>query len=426
MPVFCFVCAPCTTLIPFLAPTTSLPSSRRGTFDHHFGNVSTLCQGSTLARRLIKHRSLIASLSGGEAAHPEQAGKSAGASPTQSSTSSTATPQPLVSSQSASIQQSNEHLLSSSNFKERLFTLFTRPIAALRVLWSFSRPHTVYGSVASILSMTALAARAGSSQVALQSLLTALPPAILINIYIVGLNQLCDVEIDSINKPYLPLAAGSLSVPDARKIVLASLAAGLAYCFAPAATPALRGVLVGSALLGTVYSSPPIRLKRFPFLASFCILSVRGALINSCFFLHAAGITSLNPMTLPPLISFSCIFFMIFGVVIALLKDVPDIRGDTIFNVRTLTVRLGASSVFRLCQNLLSVMYALAAIATWRLSPSRLFASLNAAVHIIICAWLLILGRKVDPQDADKVYNYYMTVWKAFYLEYALLPLASF
>ncbi|MFS8005578.1 putative homogentisate phytyltransferase [Helianthus anomalus] len=34
----------------------------------------------------------------------------------------------------------------------------------------------------------------------------------LANLYVVGLNQLSDIEIDKVNKPYLPLASGELSV----------------------------------------------------------------------------------------------------------------------------------------------------------------------------------------------------------------------
>ena len=34
----------------------------------------------------------------------------------------------------------------------------------------------------------------------------------LANLYIVGINQLSDIEIDKVNKPYLPLASGELSV----------------------------------------------------------------------------------------------------------------------------------------------------------------------------------------------------------------------
>ena len=39
--------------------------------------------------------------------------------------------------------------------------------------------------------------------------------AILVNIYVTGLNQITDVDIDKINKPYLPIAAGHLSLPAA-------------------------------------------------------------------------------------------------------------------------------------------------------------------------------------------------------------------
>ena len=46
---------------------------------------------------------------------------------------------------------------------------------------------------------------------ALAGVMQALVPALLMNISIVGLNQLYDVEIDKINKPYLPLASGEMT-----------------------------------------------------------------------------------------------------------------------------------------------------------------------------------------------------------------------
>ena len=47
---------------------------------------------------------------------------------------------------------------------------------------------------------------------AVMSLMQALIPALLMNVCIVGLNQIFDVPIDRINKPYLPLASGEFSV----------------------------------------------------------------------------------------------------------------------------------------------------------------------------------------------------------------------
>lgn len=37
-------------------------------------------------------------------------------------------------------------------------------------------------------------------------------PALCMNVYIVGLNQLYDIDIDKVNKPNLPLASGEFSV----------------------------------------------------------------------------------------------------------------------------------------------------------------------------------------------------------------------
>ena len=78
----------------------------------------------------------------------------------------------------------------------------------------------------------------------------------------------------------MPLAAGTLSPRAGAVIVLASLALSLgAGCFHPwLSTGPLRATLVGSALLGTIYSLPPFRLKRFPLCAALCImyLFVRG------------------------------------------------------------------------------------------------------------------------------------------------------
>lgn len=52
----------------------------------------------------------------------------------------------------------------------------------------------------------------GMARGALICLLQALVPALLMNICIVGLNQIYDVAIDKVNKPYLPLASGEFSM----------------------------------------------------------------------------------------------------------------------------------------------------------------------------------------------------------------------
>ena len=88
--------------------------------------------------------------------------------------------------------------------------------------------------------------------------------------------QLSDIDIDRVNKPYLPLAAGDFSVGVGLAIVLATGAASLAIG-AAAGSPPLLATLGGSLALGIVYSAdlPFLRWKRSPVLAAACILAVR-------------------------------------------------------------------------------------------------------------------------------------------------------
>lgn len=301
-----------------------------------------------------------------------------------------------------------------------------------RSLWQFSRPHTVYGTFLSVVSLTIVAVIA--SPISLRSafipFLTAIAPALLLNVYIVGLNQIYDIPIDQVNKPNLPLASGAMTLSDAWAVILSSLISGLAFCFAPMATVPLRIVLVGSVLLGTMYSAPPLRLKRFALLASIAILTVRGLLINLGFFLHAkmaSGITGnkFSFAAYPPAVLFATAFFTVFGVVIALLKDVPDIKGDRLFGIRTFSVRVGASSIFRACVFTLTSMFVVAgsfyAMIAYTL-PGKI---LSFLLHLSAAIYLTIRARVVDPESSKSVTDFYMLSWKAFYLEYLFLPLAS-
>jgi homogentisate phytyltransferase/homogentisate geranylgeranyltransferase len=78
---------------------------------------------------------------------------------------------------------------------------------------------------------------------------------------------------------------------------------------------------------------------RFPLFAALCIASVRGAVINAGFYTHArqlsAGAAVVGQGMLGGVLHYldrkCCIltaYFAIFGVVIALMKDVPDFAGD--------------------------------------------------------------------------------------------------
>lgn len=74
-----------------------------------------------------------------------------------------------------------------------------------------------------------------------------------------------------VNKPYLPIAAGDLSVKSAWLLVIFFAVAGLLIVglnFGPFITSLYSLGL----LLGTIYSVPPFRMKRFP-VAAFLIIA---------------------------------------------------------------------------------------------------------------------------------------------------------
>eukprot|EP00667_Euglena_gracilis_P007094 EG_transcript_7160 len=319
-----------------------------------------------------------------------------------------------------------------------------------RVLWDFSRPHTLIGSalcIPAVVSFAAPSLEAALSPLAVGAWFAAFLPSLLINIYITGLNQITDVEIDRVNKPYLPIPSGALSRQSAIAVVSVCLAAGLALvplvyaqvaALQPFATPALQATLVGSALLGTVYSLPPFRLKRFPLLAATCILAVRGLLINVGFYAHglaAAFGGYAGPLWQLPVADPRCaaaaLFFVVFGVIIALMKDVPDLTGDRTAGIRTFTVRLGPRRMFVFTSTLLALLFSGvggAVLGTAGLALAgglRPLGFLRAAIAVGMVAVGSHVSTKADQVDAEDpkaVYRFYMYLWRLFYLSYLTLP----
>jgi len=311
------------------------------------------------------------------------------------------------------------------------------------VLWRFTRPHTIIGSAIAIPSIFLLAAPTYSSfftWTSFVSLLYAAFPSLLMNLYITGLNQITDVEIDKINKPELPIAKGDLKVSTACVVVLVALAISLAMSVMHPifSTSGLQIALWGSALLGTLYSLPPFRMKRHPLLAAFCIVAVRGTIINAGFYSHAAssafggGVSGvLNCLMHDPKCTLSSIFFGVFGLVIALMKDVPDAHGDRIFNIRSFTVRMGQKRVFGAMKNLLTALFGAfgGALIKWAtMAPAASVVARRSLVGLgcLAAGWSVnSSARGVDAEDSGEVYDYYMHLWKLFYMSYLALPFAK-
>ncbi|MEA5447098.1 homogentisate phytyltransferase [Leptolyngbya sp. CCNP1308] len=310
--------------------------------------------------------------------------------------------------------------------KRLRFTQAPRPW--LYALWKFWRPHTVIGTSLSVVGIAAivLASNPLLFETLLESVGIAVVACLLGNLYIVGLNQLEDIAIDRINKPHLPLAAGEFSVADGRWIVgLAGLgAAGLAVV----GGPWLLATVGLSLIIGTAYSLPPVRLKRFPFWASVCILAVRGTIVNLGLFLHFSDRLNL-PLTIPGRVWALTAFILLFSIAIALFKDIPDIEGDRRYGISTLSLKLGQRNVFNLALGILTVCYlGMALVAPWLVGVNRLFL---AGSHLLVLALLWWMSRRVphssqtDIAPKNLAYpRFYQFIWKLFFLQYLMFPLA--
>lgn len=306
-----------------------------------------------------------------------------------------------------------------------------------RLIWSFSRPHTILGTTISVSSIGLLAfilpaspaiAKSFTLTMLLWAILAALVPSLCANVYIVGLNQLTDIPIDRINKPRLPLAAGLLSIGNGKLIVavmgLLALLTALPQGFILGATVAI------SMAIGTGYSLPPLRLKRFPFWAALCIVGVRGVVVNIGFYLFFLSLfisplaVSLNLRNLPPEIWALTLFVVCFALAIALFKDIPDLDGDRQFNILTLTVKLGQVFVFKLVRWLLTISYLLMVLLTMLGFLPSVQPFIMISVHLFLA--LLLWAKSPLLMDNQRLHfaAYYQFIWRLFFVEYIVFPVA--
>ena len=296
----------------------------------------------------------------------------------------------------------------------------------LYAFWKFSRPHTIYGTSLSVLGVYVIAVALTNSNFpfpnyySLLSVIGAWIACLSGNVYIVGLNQLQDVEIDKINKPHLPVASGEFTQRTGEIIVITTgvLALGLSWFLGPF----LFGMVAISLAIGTAYSLPPIRLKRFPFFAAICIFSVRGAIVNLGLFLHFSWVLQAK-QSIPLTVYALTAFILVFTIAIAIFKDIPDMEGDRQYNITTFTIKLGKETVFNLSRWLLTACYA-GMILLGLLGFAGVNSIFVVSVHFVILGFMWWRTQQTDLQDKSSIASAYQFIWKLFYLEYLIFPIS--
>jgi len=294
----------------------------------------------------------------------------------------------------------------------------------MQTFLQFTRPHTIISTTLQVLLAYFFVLKSFTGLYSEHALLVlgAWISSVSLNIYVVGFNQLIDLDIDKINKPFLPLASGELS----RK---AGLAITGVMAILALITSAIQGWYLFATIsfifiIGTIYSMPSTYLKGSPLGAALAIGTSRGLVSNIGVYLyfHQAIFGSAS---LPFHVLAFAFFCFGFGIAIALMKDIPDLDGDKQFGVQTLSVKLGVGPVLFLGLLVLTLAYScltLAAIYDFSFYGSTLL----LIAHSIVLSYLWIKRLSVDYSKKESTYEFYMIVWNFFYIEYGLFSLCSY
>jgi 4-hydroxybenzoate polyprenyltransferase len=205
----------------------------------------------------------------------------------------------------------------------------------LRLYWSFGRPFTLVPPMIGIFSGSLIGYGASHIEFPFLRVALAVLAAGVLNAASNGINQICDLQNDMINKPHRPLPSGRMSLREAWIFVAITYAVALGMA---ALVNQETFVIYGIAALATLaYSVPPVRLKRHPVGSNLTIALIRGGLLKVAGWAAAATVlTSVEPWYIGSI-------YVVFLLGATTTKDFADIEGDRAAGCITLPVRYGAA-----------------------------------------------------------------------------------
>ncbi|KAK7315356.1 hypothetical protein VNO77_33900 [Canavalia gladiata] len=118
-----------------------------------------------------------------------------------------------------------------------------------------------------------------------------------------------------------------------------------------------------------------------------------------------------RPATFPRPLIFALAFMSLFFIVVALVKDIPDIEGDRKHNIYSFPVLFNPRPVFWTCISLLGIAYGLALFmgATSLYLWSKIITGLG---HISLASYLWYHAKSVDIRSKASITSFYTLIWK--------------
>lgn len=295
---------------------------------------------------------------------------------------------------------------------------------SIRILWKFSRPHTIIGSIISICTLYLIIYRQhGIFDIPYFAM--ALIIGISCNVFIVGINQVADIDIDKINKPDLPIPSGLLKVSEAKLIVASALFISLTTALF--ISPFLLLIIGLATFIGWAYSMPPFHLKKHHLPAALAIATVRGVLLNAGGFLVFNYVIN-HELQMPKNVFILTIFVTIFSIVIAWFKDLPDIAGDAKYNIQSFPILYSPKTTLILGHLLVGSAYLFTIYVKYidflhsEIPSSQTKVLLYGHIFLIILFILNAFFLKINQHLSLK--NFYKRFWWFFFAEYVLYLVA--
>jgi 4-hydroxybenzoate polyprenyltransferase len=207
-------------------------------------------------------------------------------------------------------------------------------MSSLRTYWTFARPFTLVPPMTGIFSGALLGYGATHASFHPARVALAVLAAGVLNAASNGLNQICDLTNDRINKPHRALPSRKLTLRQAW--IFTALAYALALAMVAMVNLETFAIYVMATLATVTYSAPPIRLKRHPVGSNLIIALVRGWLLKVAGW---AAVATVMHSIEPWYIGF---IYFVFLLGATTTKDFADIEGDRAAGCITLPVKYGA------------------------------------------------------------------------------------
>ncbi|KAK8919319.1 hypothetical protein KSP39_PZI021350 [Platanthera zijinensis] len=296
---------------------------------------------------------------------------------------------------------------------------------SLKLFYVFTRPYACFG-VIFIIASSSLIAIESVSDISLHFLVALLKVVAAFScliIYINGINELYDIEIDKINKPYLPLASGEMTIETG--VLTVSYFALLAFAIGISigSTSLLWGIFLFFIIL-SAYSVklPFLRWKSSAIGAASSMFTSFAVVLPVSSYLHMQTCVFGRQANFPRPLAFGTSAMSLFFIVIALFKDIPDIEGDRKFGIHSLATRLGQKKVFWICVYLLELVYTFA-IVVGAASSHPWSKHITVVSHAILSLILWKQAKSTNYMNKSEISSFYQFIWKLLYAECLLIPL---